>query len=105
MQRVTTLCLILSFVLLVTFAVVLGTAEVLDGLGDAAAALVFRYVGLGVGIAWLINQIMLITIVSLLTVRRMPLQGIATDGMVPEEMRFSGEEPGDDEESAMPPRG
>lgn len=109
MRQIVAVLLGLSLALVVTFAVFLASAEVLEALGDSAAATVCRYLSLAVAIAWIIGQILLLAALGV----HVAGIGGSTAPSGPMEAGWSGaEEAGalgpeqdDEEESAIPPRG
>ncbi len=93
-----------SWLLIVAFAVVLGTAHVLEAVGDTHGAVVSRYIALAVGIFWLVNQIVLVSLLSLSHLMAWRESEILPEESLrqsPEELGLSGE-PND--ESSIPPR-
>lgn len=50
----------LAFIGLVGLAALLGTAAVLDALGDPSGGVALRYTALGVGIVWLVDLVSLV---------------------------------------------
>jgi hypothetical protein len=95
--------LIASITLIIAFATLMGSAQILEAVGDPAAASVCRYVALGLGILWFIGQVLLLLTLAMGAIRQVgpagPLTGYAAEEP---EVRDTFEDEG---EQALPPRG
>ncbi|MCS7237678.1 MAG: hypothetical protein NZ899_05330 [Thermoguttaceae bacterium] len=108
MRAVIAVLLALSLVTVVGFAVFMASAQVLDTLGDPAAATVCRYLSLALALGWVIEQILLL---SALAAQALGLSWPGREPMAGENTWPADEagamppEEDDEESSALPPRG
>jgi hypothetical protein len=103
MQQIIARLISAGVTLIVAFGVVLGFGEVLEAVGDQSAAAVCGYVALGLAMAWVVVQILLVGTLGMWVLRQKP-SGLAQPPFPAAEAQLDQTDEAE-EESGLPPRG